>query len=536
MQLARTRAVGVLAAGGLAIAAGVATAGSALAVDNSPGFGGRDIVRGNAEYRFAERSAPAQLNGQGPKDLFVGVPFSDAGGKTDSGRVFAMDGGSLTADPGTVLYEISPPGGAQQDAHFGFFISTPGDLVGNGVPDLVVGADEQDVDIDGDGTEESDVGKAWVFDGADGTMSFALTNPNPQAGGTFGERIGSAGDVNGDGVPDIIVGAPGASIDIDGDGTNENNVGQAYVLSGADGSPIYTINSPDPQAGAKFGLAVQGPGDLGSMAAAGDPSTTQDGVVDLLVNAALFDLPGRTNSASEGRSYVFSGQDVNGDGVLDGSELLTRIDSPDPQSNEFFGFQDVKPLSPGDVNGDGYPDLYGNGFNHDVGDNVNQGRAWAFDGQASVAQTANGVVLHQFDDPDNDNHGRFGWSMTRADHNGGAPDLYIGQAPHPHAGETAAGEGTGGSYVFDGADAALLQTLDLPTPECDQGVSDTDPGPALGWTTSAPGDLDGDGQPDYVAGGPMTNVDMSGTRQEDAGSLVSFNSNLADNIDQCSSD
>jgi hypothetical protein len=527
MTSARKRALGSLAAGTVAFAAGVAAADPVLAADNSPGFGGRDIVRGNAEYRFAERTAPAQINGTGPKDLFVGVPFSD-NGAPDAGRVFAMDGGSLTADPGSALYEISPPGGPQQDARFGFFISTPGDLVGNGVPDLVVGADGQNVDINGDGTPEDNVGKAWVFDGADGTMAFELTNPNPQAEQTFGERIGSAGDVNGDGVPDIVVGAPETDV-----GGNINQ-GQVYVLSGADGSAIYTVNTPDPQADAKFGLAVQGPGDLGSMAAAGDPSTTQDGSVDLFVNAALFDLPDGTSGA--GRSYLFSGQDVNGDGVLDGNELLTRIDSPQPQSNEFFGFQDVKPLSPGDVNGDGYPELYGNGFNHDVGPNTNQGRAWVFDGQASVAQTSNGVVLHQFDDPDSDNHGRFGWSMTKADHNGGAPDPYIGQAPHPHAGTIAAGEGTGGSYIFDGADAALLQRLDLPTPECDQGVSDTDPGPALGWTTSAPGDLDGDGQPDYVAGGPMTNVDVNGTRNEDAGALVSFNSNLADNIDQCSSD
>ncbi len=531
MKSAHAQTVRTLAAGSLAVAAGMASAAPAFAVDNSPGYGGRDIVRGNPEYRFAERSAPAQLNGTGPQDLFVGVPFSDNGG-TDAGRVFAMEGSSLTADPGTVMYEISPPGGPQSGARFGFFISVPGDLVGNGVKDLVVGADGQDVDLNGDGAPENDVGKAWVFDGADGSKSFALTNPNPQPGGTFGERIGSAGDINGDGVPDIIVGAPGINLDIDGDGSPEPDVGQAYVLSGADGSAIYTINSPDPQANAKFGLAVQGPGDLGSMAAAGDPSTTQDGTVDLFVNAALFDLPGRSNSASEGRSYVFSGQDVNGDGMLDGNELLTRIDSPQPQNGAFFGFQDVKPLSPGDVNGDGYPDLYGNGFNQDVNGSVNQGRAWVFDGKASVGPTAN-TVLHELDDPDNDDHGRFGWSMTRADHNGGAPDMYIGQAPHPHGSATPA-EGTGGSYVFNGANAALLQTLDLPTPECSQGTSTSDPGPALGWTVSAPGDLDGDGQPDYIAGGPMTNVDMNGTRREDAGALVSFNSNLADNIDQCS--
>lgn len=101
-----------------------------------------------------------------------------------------------------------------------------------------------------------------------------------------------------------------------------------------------------------FGLAVQGPGDLGSMAAVGTPSTTQDGAVDLFVNAALFDLPGLPNAA-EGRSYAFSGRDVNGDG---------------------------------------YPDLYGNGFNTDAGTNDNQGRAWVFDGQDSIGPTANPVL------------------------------------------------------------------------------------------------------------------------------------------------
>lgn len=125
MVMSRTRVLGTLTASCLALAASVTGAAPALAADNSPGFGGRDIVRGNAEYRFAERSSPAQLNGTGPKDLFVGVPFSDAGGKKDSGQVFAMDGDSLTADPGTKLYEISPPGGAQQEARFGFFISVP---------------------------------------------------------------------------------------------------------------------------------------------------------------------------------------------------------------------------------------------------------------------------------------------------------------------------------------------------------------------------------------------------------------------------
>ncbi len=56
---------------------------------------------------------------------------------------------------------------------------------------------------------------------------------------------------------------------------------------------------------------------------------------------------------TQGRMYVFSG--------ADGSLLLT-IDDPAPQEGALFGFQDVSPLSPGDVNRDGFADLYGAGF------------------------------------------------------------------------------------------------------------------------------------------------------------------------------
>lgn len=84
----------------------------------------------------------------------------------------------------------------------------------------------------------------------------------------------------------------------------------------------------------QLGIAVQGPGD-----------TNRDGFPDQLVDAG--------NYNGIGRMYLFSGKD---------GTVLLRIDDPESQAGAFFGFQDAAPDSPGDVNGDGAPDLYAHGF------------------------------------------------------------------------------------------------------------------------------------------------------------------------------
>ena len=104
--------------------------------------------------------------------------------------------------------------------------------------------------------------------------------------------------------------------------------------------------------------------------------------------------------------------------------------------------------------------------------------------------------------------------MAKTDYNkDGAPDLYIGQAPHHVPGT----EQSGGTYVFNGRDGALLKALELPASGRQHGQA-SNMGPNLGWGLAAPGDMNGDGEPDYVGAAPFTDV---GTNK-DQGVLYAF--------------
>jgi hypothetical protein len=117
------------------------------------------------------------------------------------------------------------------------------------------------------------------------------------------------------------------------------------------------------------------------------------------------------------------------------------------------------------------------------------------------------VVLYEVKDPTPAAGGQFGWSLTKTDYNKDAtPDLYVGQSPH-HVGGTGIDQ-SGGTYVFDGRDGSLLKSLELPASDAQPGAPGNN-GSNLGWGMAAPGDLNGDGEPDYVAGAPFTDVGPS---------------------------
>jgi hypothetical protein len=277
------------------------------------------------------------------------------------------------------------------------------------------------------------------------------------------------------------------------------NIGHAYIFNGATGGLVRTLNVPLTDRAVlglscfsgcgSFGIAVQTPGD-----------TNANGVTDQLVGASSLTT---SVGPSVGRMYVFEGST---------GTLRLRIDPPEPQPGSNWSFQDAAPGSPGDVNSDGRADLYANGLTHNGPAGAGQGRAWIFSG-------TNGALIRALDDPAPTEGGQFGWAVAVTDYNqDGVPDQYIGQSPHHVEGA----DDNGGTYVMDGRDGSLLKSFELPAPDSAQGTT-TPAGPRLGWSLAAAGDLNGDGEPDYLGGAPFT--DVNGT--EDQGRVYVFLSRVS---------
>ncbi|MBA2753040.1 MAG: FG-GAP repeat protein, partial [Chloroflexia bacterium] len=512
-------AVGLEVLAAVVFGALVAGASSASAATPATPYKPTRVEAPQPDEGWGERSAAAgDIDGDGVSEIFVGVPAEDVGSKGAAGRVYLLSGKNRS-----VISRFESPE-VQEGALFGFFISVLGDVDGDGKDDIAVGADQHDVytgsgppcgAAEPNGCNERQ-GKAWVFSGdSPGAPLYQLANPEPPANpdgsekARFGSRIGRAGDLTGDGRSEVIVGASHNDVGPAGGGCGAANPvppgcrrdeGQAFIFDGSAAGPegrdrlLRTLNMPDPADPATtdpagsctsecgtFGLAVQGPGDVDG-----------DGVADQLVDAGSW-------NRSRGRMYLFSGDE--------GGKLLARIDSPEPQNGATFGFQDAAPLSPGDVTGDGRADLYGNSFGHYGSTGPSEGRAWVFDGAATVA-AGRGVMKYELTDPTPEMGGQFGFSLNKTLYNrDGTPDLYVGQSPH-HVADPDRNNQNGGTYVFDGKNGAELKRLELP--ESDVQPGDGPPsggnGPALGWSAAAPGDLNGDGEPDYVAGAPYLDV------------------------------
>lgn len=507
------------------------------------------------------------------------------------GRVYAVDGKSLAEPLGQrkypkILYKIHPPE-PQENRQFGFQIENVGDVNDNGTPDIAVGTDAQDVPVkqpgqsnntqlcQPNGTSEGGQfepepndchefqGKAWVFDGKTNRVLYELSNPHPQGSrlhtARFGSRLGKAGDINGDGASEVLAGVsnndePAGCSD---DGVVEpgcrRNEGQAFMFDGKTGALIREFRLPEeddprrtcePRAGdscGNLGLTVQGPGDVDG-----------DNVPDQLVGVPGLQIPPVTGvNRNVGRMYVFSG--ASNRPVDD--KPIRRIDDPQPHGRALFGFEDVTPLDPGDVDGDGKADIYGHGFRQTGEGGDNQGKSWVFSGgKGNAAETP---VIYEVGNPPYSRKAckSFGWSMARdRDRRTAGPPvapgedetnpLYVGNDPHncsapppeDQVGETNLFHPLNGAHypVAGAGDPTSPGSLDVPPPFRAEGAEPSASrglGPNLGWTTASPGDLNADGFRDFLGGAPFTDVchiRLGTTNKEeytDEGVMIAFVSN-----------
>ncbi|MDB4931650.1 MAG: hypothetical protein JWM10_4134 [Myxococcaceae bacterium] len=315
----------------------------------------------------------ADFDGDGYADFVVGAPRTDS----IAGRVYVFAGASATTASPAPRTTIPGPDGRQYG--FGSVLVPAGDVNGDGYGDLVVATSEGVAGVPN---------RIYVFHGASGGLPTAPTTridlPTPAIAQSNGNVLAAAGDVNGDGYADLVVGSTPTVVTA--------AATRAYVyLGSAAGLPTaasQTLTSPD--ATAHFGAGVAGvgdlngdgradvvvtaphvftaaPGDVGQNhafvyfgAAAGLPSSPsadliasagRDEAVELAV-APLGDVDGdgRADFAVTGTPGAASSRTVH---VFVGGATLATA----PARSYAFDSAITPPVAAGDVNGDGYADM-----------------------------------------------------------------------------------------------------------------------------------------------------------------------------------
>ena len=440
-------------------------------------FGPRRVISNSADGAF--RVVTADVDGDGGLDV---VSANLSGDDITWYRSFFQ----LSASK-NVLGNLSRPGEGLGEA-----VAAPGDLDGDGKPDVVWGSPGWNGDRGRVRAWSPTTGQVlWTVDGA-------------QPGDRLGARLETLGDVDGDGVADVVGGIPGA----------QSGAGELSILSGATGATISSV--VDSGADSGFGSVIAAGGDWNGDGvpdfAVGAPSFDSQGVVDtgrVRIYSGLPPSQGTTavllqtitgtavgETFGQGLSFV---ADRDGDGK---DELIVAHRLAGGASRGFSIFAGgsaaslatVAPLGAGpdfgsgfatdrDLNGDGVPEIL-------VGDETaigGDGRTWLYDGATlnliRMRSGASGAGL--------------GFSLAFVgDLDGNGSEDYVLGAPRFFS---IGGQWAGRVLLVDGATGDLLNDALVPqglSPEAFVGSLTS----RLGTSVAGLGDVDGDGFPDFAVG------------------------------------
>ncbi len=281
-------------------------------LDGSTGFRLDGVAA--RDYSGGSVSAAGDINGDGIDDLIIGALRADPNGSI-SGSSYVVFGRIASFPAAFALSSLDGSTGFRLDGaaggdYSGFSVSAAGDINGDGIDDLIVGAFRADPNGTYSGSSYVVFGRTTSFaaalalSGLNGSTGFRLDGV--AALDVSGRSVSAAGDINGDGIDDLIIGAHYAD-------PNGGNSGSSYVVFGRNTlfTATFALSSLDGSSG--FRLDGAGGADYAgdSVSAAGD--INGDGIDDLIVGAPGADF----NGDGSGSSYVVFGRDsqlVFGDG------------------------------------------------------------------------------------------------------------------------------------------------------------------------------------------------------------------------------
>lgn len=427
-------------------------------------------------------SAAGDFNGDGRPDLIVGAPFASEGSQVSIGRAHVLLSAPLTPEQTVTFFTNLAIKGAAAGDQTGARVAGGGDFNGDGLHDVAVGAPFHDA-----GTRTNAGAVAVVYgrtnlpssltlsdlDGTNGVLiTGAFTN------GSAGAALAFAGDINGDGRDDLLIGAPTVST------AGTNNVGHAYLLFGTT-SRVATISLA--ALNGTNGSAFHGEDgfDEAGAGVAGVGDFNGDARPDIAIGAPL------VGASGNGRAYVVFGQPgfpaTNLLSALNGTNGF-RVDH-----NGFFsGFAEA--LAGADLNGDGRSDLI-------VGER---------DGAAChiVFGTAQQLAIRTTSTLDGTNGFRitgpsgssFGSSVARAGRVNldAFDDVIIGAPTETVNGQTEAGS----AYVVFGAPSFAAATDVARVTDGTNGfaLAGQQAGAEAGFAVAGGADIDGDAQDDLLVG------------------------------------
>jgi flagellar hook assembly protein FlgD len=420
-------------------------------------------------------STAGDVNGDGISDLIVGTHRISMG-EASAGRAYIFFGstsfsGSLDASQADVIVT-----GETLYDYFGSSVSSAGDVNGDGISDVIVGAPYYV-------TGGHSAGRAYIFYGS---TSFSGSLDASQADviltgeksyNCFGVSVSTAGDVNSDGISDVIVGAYYNNVGV-------TKVGRVYIFYGGTSfSGSLDANQADVIVTGEtlydyFGSSVATAGDVNG-----------DGISDVIVGAHNYAAGGHY----AGRAYIFYGG-ASFSSSLDASQadvILTGENLYD-----YFG---SSVSSAGDVNGDGISDvIVGTNGNYVSGYSTN--RAYIFFGSTSFSGSVDASQADVIVTGEN-SRDWFGSSVSSAGdvNDDGISDVIVGAQNY-----IAGGDYAGRAYIFFGG-ASFSGSVDVS--QADVIVTGENSNDHFGSSVSTAGDVNGDGASDLIVGAHGNNAE-----------------------------